>query len=178
MKKIDFNEIDVVIRAQLILQSTLDGKYVKNLASRYGANFDKNVDDSIFESISPSEAVIFFLTEKRPSANDVSMTNEDDKITQYSSYDIRVSIYGEEAISLSTNIIARFRTSKVRSLLYESGVHLASVEESGSIYEFKNDVAWLRSDFTIHIDCEHEIDQISDDSLVEELNIISDKELN
>lgn len=178
MKKINFEDIDVIIRNQLILQSQLDSNLVKNLASRYGADFSRNENDSIFDSIAPSEAVLFFMTEKKPTDVDVSMTNEDSTITQFSSYDIRVSIYGDDSVSISTKVVARFRTGKVRSTLYEKGIHLKSVEESGSLYEFKNEVAWLRSDFIIHIDCEHEIEQIVEDSFIENLNIISDKELN
>lgn len=177
MKKINFEDIDIIICNQLILQSQLDSNFVKNLASRYGADFSRNETDKIFDSIAPSEAVLFFITEKKPSDVDVSMTNEDSTITQYSSYDIRVSIYGDSSVTIATKVVARLRTAKVRNSLYESGIHVRSVEEVGSLHEFKNNVAWLRSDFIIHVDCEHEIEQIVDDSLVERLNIISDKEL-
>lgn len=177
MKNITFEQIDAIIRQQLILQSDVNEKLIKNLASLYGVSFDKNEVDKIFESISTSEIVIFFITEKSPNENDVSMTNDDSTITQFSSYDVKVIIYGDKAISTTVNLISRLRTSKVRQTLYEKGVHLASIEEEQSIHEFKNNVNWLRSGFTIHINCEHLIRQISDDEIIEKLNTITDKEL-
>lgn len=177
MRITEFSEIDIIVRTHLIRQSQIDQSLVKNLASRYGSSFSKNETDEIFDSVLPSDNIIFFITEKSPSSNDVSLTNEDETITQYSSYDVKVSIYGDDSANLAMKLVARFRTSKVRTSMFESGLHIHSIEESGSIHEFKNDVAWLRTDFTIHVECEHRVEQVEDDLDVSSLNIISDKEL-
>ena len=52
MKKLtSIKDLDVIIRNALIFHSQIDGAFVRNALSEYGADLDKSAGDSIFKSM-------------------------------------------------------------------------------------------------------------------------------
>ena len=82
-------EIDKIIRNELITQSELDGKFVRNALSEYGTDLDKNRLDSVFESIESTDCCILFETQSGNNY-DVSLSEEDDAVTYYKSFKIKI----------------------------------------------------------------------------------------
>ena len=61
MKKLtSIKDLDVIIRNALIFHSQIDGAFVRNALSEYGADLDKSDGDSIFESLLPADTCILF----------------------------------------------------------------------------------------------------------------------
>lgn len=154
----NIDEINKIIREQLILQSGLDGSHVLNSVSSYGQILDRLLQAAEYTSIVPSDEVILFELSARNSDLDTSfMLN--DKIQYDKAYLVHVIVYGDNSSTLVNKIIGRFRTEKVRQSLQQSGVYLESIEHSGTINEFKNDRMWIRNDCEINIYCRNEIDE-------------------
>ena len=167
----DSNELNKIIRTQLITQSQIPGKKILNALEVYGQNLNKNASQSIFDSYSPSETVIVFELLSRPSNSDVSYTEEvDENIIYYKAYELKLYIYGKESTDVANNIVARFRTQLCRETLLENGVYLEKIEEPDKINEFINNVLWIRNDVSILINCKFTISQIKTDASFETLN--------
>lgn len=172
MIQITFEDIDSIIRSNLITQSQLNQKFVRNASSLFGTGFENDIND-IFTLLKPSDTIIFFITSKRQGGNNVTIPDETSSIIQLQSYAVKVMIYGNASVSLSSAIIARFRAESIRSKLYSLGIYLEDIVDEISIYEFKNSMTWLRSDFTINIACEHLISPIEEDEEYSELNTLN-----
>lgn len=167
----DSKELEKIIRKYLITQSELSSKKVLNALDSYGQDLNKNINSSIFDSYSPSDNVILFELFTRPSNSDISYTNSDDeKISYYKAYELKLYIYGESSSDVANKIVARFRTQYVREHLLDDGVYLEKIEEPKKLNEFINNVLWIRNDVSISINCKFIIPQINLDSNFEILN--------
>lgn len=164
------NEIDRLIRAELITQSELDGNFVRNALSEYGTDLDKNRIDLVFESLEVSDCCILFETQSNSNTDDISLTEEDDTITYYKSFKIKIITYGDISDEITPKLVARFRSERVRNKLYDEGIHIESVSNPIQLDEFVNGVIWSRWDFEIEISVRFEINQISTYSDFNSLN--------
>ena len=170
------NEINKLIRAQLIKQSGLDKSRVINALSIYGETLDKLLEDSVYNSYERSDVVCLFELQ----SNDQQVSFDENNTAVYlRSYEVRVILYGNASDDVATLTVARLRTEKVRQDLYEAGLRLRAVSEPIIVNEFKNGVMWLRTDFSILLDCEFSVklteqpiifDDISDIKIIEEEN--------
>lgn len=156
----NIDELNKIIRNQLILQSKLDGSKVLNSVSSYGQNLDKLLQAAEYTSVVPSDNIILFELTTRTSDSDVSYML-DDKIQYNKAYLVKVIIYGNDSSNIMNNLVGRFRTEKVRYSLQQEGVYLESIEPSGPLNEFKNDRMWIRNDCDINIYCRNEIDELN-----------------
>lgn len=173
MKKLQsVEDIDRIIRKQLIEQSELDGEFVRNASSEYGIDLDKPESDSIFVSIAPTDLVLLFEVEAQDSDDDVSETNDNDEIDYYKSYRVRCIIYGDEACTLANKLCGRFRTEYVRQSLRSDGIYFRSAGNIVTVHEFKNNVKWLRTDFELNIACKMAIPLITDNTIYDELGTV------
>lgn len=156
----NIDELNRIIRQQLMLQSELDGSKVLNSVSSYGQNLDKLLQAAEYTSVVPSDNILLFELTTRSSDAEVSyMMN--DKIQYDRAYLIKVIIYGDNSSDIMNKLVGRFRTEKVRYSLQQEGVYLESIDPSGPINEFKNDRMWIRNDCDINIYCRNEIDELN-----------------
>lgn len=168
----DINELNKIIREQLIIQSELDSNRVRNALTTYGATLDKLLLKEEYESICKCDDLMLFELRTRENDSDVSMTEYDNDIIFYKSYTIYVILYGDNAATIMNKLIARMRSQIVRQTLYENGVYLQEMKNDISFNEFKNDTLWHRHDVEILISCKMNIEQIRADIDFENLNDI------
>lgn len=165
----NINDIEVIIRNELITQSQLSEDYVRNALSLYGTDLNQEVGTDIFDTITTNQNLILFELLNNHTTNDVTET-VDDKIKIYKSYSVYIIIYGDNSNTLANTLIARLRTEEVQENLQMQGVYIERIEDVESINEFKNDVIWERTDFNIQIACEMNVNKITDNNSFEELS--------
>lgn len=169
----DINDINKIIRKQLILQSELSSKYVRNALTTYGVTLDKLLSNQVYDTICPCDALLLFELQTRDNSADVSMTESDDSITYYRSYNVHIIIYGQNSSNVSTKLIARLRSENVRKMLYDEGIYVELVTNDTSINEYKNDAMWHRHDFDVYISCKLSVVQLSTLEYIEKLNTLN-----
>lgn len=162
IKSID--DINKILRNELIKQSQIDGKNILNSLSEYGEDLDKLIEKSIYNSYEKSNIVILFELLDNNQGTNVSYTNDDNDIIYYKSYSFYIMIYGDNSSSLSNIIASRMRTEKVRIDLLSNGLHIEEVTNPHIINEYKNQKMWIRNDININISCMMNISQIELDN--------------
>ena len=161
------NELNKELRTVLMTQAELDGQYVRNALSTFGETLDKLLFKQTYDSISPCDQLMLFELRSRQNKADVSMTEADDSVTFYKSYELYVIVYGENAADVMNKLIARLRTQAVRLQLIELGIFLEEVGNDNSLNEFKNNVMFHRHDCSVNISCRFSIEQVNSDYLME-----------
>lgn len=170
----DINELNRLIRNQLMTQSELPSDRVRNALSTYGATLDKLLTKQEFDTICPCDELMLFELRTRENDADVSMTeNKDTTISYYKSYLVYVILYGNNSATIMNKLIARLRTQAVRQALYEEGVYIEEVKNDSSVNEFKNDVMWHRHDTEILISCKMSIKQVTPDDVFETVSPVN-----
>lgn len=183
------NELNKILRNQLIQQSELAPEMVLNSLSLYGADLDKHLqqicssatfcgehNNSNYGAITYYDALCLFELQSANNSDTVSYTDSiTEKIIYYRAFVLKVILYGDNSDMIATKIVSRFRSERVRNLLYDDGVYLEEIDSPLSLNEFKNNSMWLRTDFNISIACKIEIPQLAVDDRItklSELNVI------
>lgn len=165
----DINELNKIVRTQLIAQSELPSDRVRNALSTYGEMLDKLLVREEFNGICTCDSLMLFELRTRENDGDVSMTEVNESVTFYKSYTMYVILYGDDSATIMNKLITRLRTQAVRQLLYEQGVYIEEVRNDTSMNEFKNDVMWHRHDVEILISCKMSITQATPDEAFEKI---------
>ena len=160
----DIESINTILRAQLIAQSGISAELIRDATTEYGSFLDMNSSGSIFESLTPTNTALLFELKTRESSINMSRTNDNDSITFFRAYQLRVILYGDNSGNVANMLVARFRTEKVRNSLLAKGVYVETVSEPERITEFKNNIVWQRNDIEINVSCEVELTQSSIDA--------------
>lgn len=166
----DINELNKLVRNQLITQAELPSDRVRNALTTYGATLDKLLMKQEFDSVCPCEELMLFELRTCENDGDVSMTEVDDTVSFYKSYTLYIILYGDNSATVMNKLIARLRTQAVRQALYEEGVYIEEVKNDSSVNEFKNDVMWHRHDTEILISCKMSIKQVTPDEAFEKVD--------
>lgn len=156
-----FDELNKILRKQLILQSELPSKRVANSDTLYGVTLDKLLKDKIFISLDSKDNILLFELISRNSSNDINFSETDSNINSYKSYELKIIIYGNTSPDIANNVEARFRTEYVLNDLQNQGIYIESVSEPIIIHEFINESQWTRTDLSIYISCKFEIKPIT-----------------
>lgn len=164
------NEINKILRNELIIQSELDPSQIRNSLSVNGETLQKEIEKQIYESIDHNDTLILFELQTRDSVNDISLTTNDDNILYYKSYNFKLVLYGNDSIDTGNKITARFRSENVRNKLYDQGIYLESISNPITINEFINDTIWFRTDINIYISCAYNILPISKNDDIENVS--------
>ena len=167
---IDASQLDALIRKVLIRQSELDATFVRNALSAYGTDLDKRTLDSVFETIGPNDAMMLFENHMNADDKDVSMTEENGKMTYYLSFKTNVMIYGLTGAMTAIKTCARLRSEVVRLQLQDMGIFIQKVENPVELHEFKNNVLWQRHDFEIWYACKFTIEPIDESLDIESID--------
>lgn len=167
------NSIETIIRAALIAQSGLNGKFVRNSLSLHGEALEKVLSEQIYTSIDGSDSLMLFELQSRQNDADMSETEDDESISYYKSFKIYVIIYGDNSTNLANTLSARFRTERVRRQLQSEGLYLETISDSQKINEYKNETMWIRNDIEIDISCHLSIQPTTNDDTLDTLNDIT-----
>lgn len=161
VKTSDIQEINKIVRNQIILQSQLTPEQVMNGVSVHGVDLLERINRYAYKSYDLMDSFIVFKLDSRDSENDMSQTREDGTIKMISSYAVQVTVYGLSAQTLSNTIVARFRTEYARLQLQEQGIYLEDVSRPQTGNDFINNTLMIRCDFYINISVEMNIPQVS-----------------
>lgn len=164
------DDINKILRKYLISQSELNSKHVFNSLSTYGKTLTK-IFNNIATSYDRDETILLFELSLNENNSNVSFTSND-SIIYNQSYNLKITLYGNESLNLSNKIIARLRTEKIRNSIYDEGIYLEKIENPKSLNEFINDVLWLRTDFNILLSCEFLYSQVEQDNNMENTSSI------
>lgn len=144
-------ELNRVVRDQLIELSGLPSDRVLNSLSLHGTDLDKLLEDNIYNGYATSDSVLLFELESRQNRGDMSQSNDDDTISLYRSFVMRLIIYGDDSSDVANIVISRLRTQYYLNTLRDNGVYVEDVEEPTIVNEYKNDTMWIRNDINVDI---------------------------
>lgn len=167
------NSIETIIRAALIAQSGLNGKFIRNSLSLHGEALEKVLSEQIYTSIDGLDSLMLFELQSRQNDADMSETESDGSISYYKSFTIYVIIYGDSSTDIANVLTARFRTESVRTQLQYDGIYLEKISDPQKINEYKNETMWIRNDIEIDISCQIKIKQVSEEEHFKRLNNIN-----
>lgn len=169
----ELQEIDKILRNVIIQQSELQADRVLNALSIRGTDLEKQIQTDEYISIDLNNSMILFEVYSRNSENNMTMEEDDENnsLTSYCSFMIKLIIYGNTSKMLAQKLKARFESQYIRNKLYDSGIHVDNVSEIETISEFINSTIWLRNDLSILFSCKLSVSQLQDD---EELKIKND----
>jgi len=147
----------------LITQSELDNTKVLNSNSVRGVDLAKLIanTNNQYTSIETTDVVLLFEFLKHDDTNNMSYTDEKDKVNTYSSYKVHIIIYGNTSDYVAHKLKSRLLTSKVIQDLYDKGIYLKEVSPIETDNEFINNTYWNRTDLDIFLGCRYEFSQIS-----------------
>ena len=171
------DEINKILRNNIIELSELSDKKVVNGYSIHGADLETQLNKYCVDSYKPEDSYIVF--ELQPRDSYMTETDYDDNLTIDSAYRMRLFIYGNNTTSLVNKLVARLLTDENRLLLQNQGVYLENISNIENGTDFLNDTLFPRTDLDINIYCEQEISKTSSeiDSL-DTLNIFEIMEEN
>lgn len=164
------SDLNKLIRSTLMTQAELEGNFVRNASTNFGAYLDKSIDENIFSSIEKTDAMLLFDIKYRDSDADVSQTLEDNTLQYYKAFTVHVIIYGDSSIDIAYKTISRLRSQRVRTQLQDQAIYLEQVSEPTQLHEFVASTVWTRTDFDIDIDCRLLATQVDDDYDVSSLS--------
>ena len=175
-KTSDIQELNKIVRNQIIEQSELEPNQVMNGVSIHGQDLLTAINKYAYRSYDLKDSFIVFKLNSRESSSDMSQTKENGQIKYIASYAIQLSIYGLSAQTLANKIVARFRTEYARLQLQEQGVYLENISRPTTSNDFINDTLMIRCEVYINISVEMTIEQVSqpydmelNDIIVEEI---------
>lgn len=144
----------VILRNEILAITKLDGQFVVNALSAYGADLAKmleNVQESISQtSLNPESTVNDSLIIFEALNDDDSNNNMLLKENAYSAYRLHIIIYGESAEELSIKLKSMLLQIDEKTKLNMSGVHISKISNIEAMNEFKNEVMWQRRDMDIY----------------------------
>lgn len=173
----DINELNRIFRKELILQSEVDGEFVRNSLSVDGQTLERLMYGDTSESICRCDSLILFELTTRDSDNQISFSETDNEIEQYRRFTFKIIIYGDAAAMVSAKLSARLKSLNVRQRLLDDGIKIERVSYDDSINEYKNDTIWKRNDITIDIWCKLVFNKISEDYTMSSVEIKEIKEI-
>lgn len=161
----DLHEIEKIIRNILIEQTNLPGTRILNGQSIRGQDLSKLVGEKIYKSYNLKDNVIIFNLTLRDSENvnftDINPENKQSIIKMVGTT-IKLTIYGNSSINLAQIIKSRLETENIRYKLLQEGLYIESIRNTFTTNEIINDTYWQRVDLNIELDCEMEIEKITD----------------
>lgn len=170
-------ELDKIIRNVLIEQSELNSKRVLNALSVRGQNLSKFITENSYMSYNLSDIVIIFeISSNQSSKSNVVMEEDDDTITDYSSFYVKILIYGNKSSYIANKLKSRLLSRKVIDNLQYEGIHVETVSNPEPMREWLNETLWIRNDITMEISCRESFEKVSLDYYMNDLSVLQIKE--
>lgn len=163
----------------LAVQSEVHIDRIVNGLSIRGVDLSKRITSTVKLSLDLSDAMIIFeiVTEDTPDEQ-FSELEEDDTITMYSYYKLKLTIYGMYCSQIAKKLKARLETQKCRQYLFDKGIYFSKVSGLQPVNDFMNETIWPRVDMSIDFGCRLNITQIDDYNSYEEMQKIVAEETN
>ena len=156
----DTLEIEKIIGEVLENQSDLPSERILNAISVRGQNLSKLIENDVYVSYNLSDLVIIFEVIFNPTSTDnVSMEEEDESITVYSAFYVKILIYGNKSANVANKLKGRLLSRKVRDDLHEKSIHIERVSNPEPMIEMLNETFWVRNDLTMEIACRQSFNQ-------------------
>lgn len=171
IKTTDIQELNKIIRNQLILQSGLSSNQVMNGVSIHGQDLLERINQYAYKTYTLQSSFVVFVLESRDSDSNFSQVQDDGNIRVVASYKVHCYIYGYNCQTLANVMVGRLRTEYARLDLQQNGVYLADVSEPITSNDFINDSLMIRTDFFINISCEMLVQQASMGDEIKSFNI-------
>ena len=167
MKQInDLHEIEKIVGDMLAKQSQLDKSRIANAIAPRGVDLSKFVTDKVKLSYDLHDVVIIFEVIGAESEGiNFTEAEKDGSIRESSAFEVRLTIYGNEALKMAKILKARIESEKVRADLLDNGLYMIEVQQIQSINEYLNETMWPRADLSFKVACEMNISQV--DSMTE-----------
>lgn len=173
----DTLELEKIIGEVLEQQSNLPSERILNAISVRGQNLSKLIENDVYMSYNLSDLVIIFEVIFNPNSTDnVSMEEEDESITVYSAFYVKILIYGNKSANVANKLKGRLLSRKVRDDLHEKGIHIERVSNPESMTEILNETFWIRNDLTMEIACRQSFNQKEPDYQMNDLDGLDFKE--
>lgn len=143
----------IILRNKILEITKLDGQFVINALSAYGADLAKILSDaqkSIKQkALNPTETVDDTMILFEALNDDSSNNNMFLKENTYAAYKLHIIIYGEHAEEMSMKLKTMLLQIDEKVNLNSKGVQIAKISDIVAMNEFKNEVMWQRRDFDI-----------------------------
>ena len=164
------DELNKLLRIELMKQSELDATKVLNALSLHGNDMSKYLSDSIYKSLEVSDTILFFELQSRSDIKDVSMSESDGSITYYKPFRMHCIMYGLKSSTTMAKLVARLRTELSRNSLYDKGVYLEKISDPLIFNEYINETMWLRNDIDVDIAVNINVEPVEDEQAFVELD--------
>jgi len=162
----NLHDIEKIVGNMLVKQSQLDKSRIANAITPRGVDLSKFVTEKVKLSYDLKDVVIIFelLATEVKSINftEAEKDDEDSNIRENTAFEVKLTIYGNEALGMAKILKARIESEKVRTDLLDKGLYLIDVQQIESINEYLNETMWPRADFSFRIACEMSIAQVDD----------------
>lgn len=148
----DINNLVRDLRAVIMQQAELDGKYVLNAIQLKGPIMHANEGTQgqmLFKSFSQDDTVIIFELMEGDD-EEMSDPDEDYKEFVYMPYRMHIMMYGNTSATKAKILKTRLLTEEVRLALMTKGINLIDCTKIESSPEIINDCIWQRKDFYIN----------------------------
>lgn len=143
----------IILRNAIIDITKLDGQFVINALSIYGADLAKikaEAQESIKHSGSDPEntdvdtMIIFEVTRNEDSQNNMIQAD-----VVYAAYKMHLILYGDNAEETSITLKKELLKFDEKAVLNFKGVQISSISNITAVNEFKNETLWQRRDMDI-----------------------------
>ena len=160
----NLHDIDKIIGNMLVKQSELDKSRIANAITPRGVDLAKFITDKVKLSYDLHDVVIIFevVSTESDGINFTEIEKDSSNIRENAAFEVKITIYGNEAIRTAKILKARFESEKVRTDLLNDGLYLIDTTYVQSINEYVNETMWPRADWSFRIACEMNITQVDD----------------
>lgn len=178
IKITNLHDIEKLIGNMLVKQSQLNKFRIANAITPRGVDLSKFITENVKLSYDLNDVVIIFelLATEVEGINFTEAESEDENsnIRENAAFEVKLTIYGNEALGMAKILKARIESEKVRTDLLDKGLYLIDVQQIDSINEYLNETMWPRADFSFRIACEMSIAQVDD---MPEINNVDDLDI-
>lgn len=168
IKSINYKDIIINLRKEIIKQSGISDDRVLNALSVRGTDLTKILDDSIL-SYDISDCFIIFELVEDNSKTSYTTPNEN-SMDSIANFNMLLKIYGNSSYIVSQMLKSRLKNPNVITELRNKGIYLTSIDNIVSVNEFINNTYWIRHDMTLNITVRFNFNNIEDEGYVEAIN--------
>ena len=170
----ELDEVELIFVKALEEQSQLDSDRIINGHSVRGAELAKYVEDKIESTYNLDDVVIIFDMELEED-DDICITEEiDDRyVRQGIAVNFGLVIYGNASDLMAKTLKSRFESDYVNSYFNSYDVNIYKVSSGQTTTEIVNNTVWQRTDMSIKLDFEMNIQKVSDFKTFKQLNSIT-----
>ena len=171
VKLSSIDEINKILRKEIIFQSELEERRVVNGYSIHGQDLVTQLNSYLQNSYDPKDSYIVY--ELHVDGDYTTETDFSGVLTIAAKYKMHLYVYGNNSTTLSNVLVSRLETDECRLHLQNEGINLISISNISNGTDFINETLYPRTDLDINIYSELQILPKSNDII----NTINDIKL-